>query len=105
MARLLADRERLRAALPELEDWARKAVVPSAEELASLRRVIGRCESLLAELSGEERTAVEEAVVVLRRARAQLDTSVPVRFRGLAAQPTARLFPNLRRERGASNDA
>ncbi|MGH9107025.1 MAG: tyrosine-type recombinase/integrase, partial [Acidimicrobiales bacterium] len=105
LARLLADRERLRAALPELEDWARKAAIPSAEEVASLRRVIGRCESLVAELPGDERTAVEEAVVVLRRGRAQLDTSVPVRFRGAVGQPTARLFPNLRRERGASDDA
>ena len=100
LARLLADRERLRAALPELEDWARKAAIPSAEEVASFRRVIGRCESLVAELPDDDRAAVEEAVVVLHRARSQLDTSLPVRFRGLVAQPTARLFPNLCRERG-----
>jgi integrase len=105
LARLLADRERLRAALPELEDWARKAAIPSAEEVASLRRVIARCESLIAELPSGEREGVEEAVVVLRRARAQLDTSVPARSRGVVGQPAARLFPNLRRERGASDDA
>ena len=105
LARLLADRERLRAALPELEDWARKAAIPSAEEVASLRRVIARCESLIAELPSADREGVEDAVVVLRRARAQLDMSVPARLRGLVGQPAARLFPNLRRELGASDEA
>ena len=95
LARLLADRERLRAALPELEDWARKAAIPSAEEAASLRRVIARCESPIAEFPSAEREGVEQAVAVLRQARAQLDTSVPVRFRGLVGQPAGRLFPNL----------
>jgi integrase len=104
LGRLLADRERLRAALPGLEDWARRAAIPSAEEIASLRRVVERCEATVAELSGDERAAVEEAVVVLRRARAQLDTSVPVRFRGTVRQPAARLFPNVERERRRSDD-
>jgi hypothetical protein len=39
LTRLLADKERLRASLPELEDWAREAAVPSAEEIASLRQL------------------------------------------------------------------
>jgi integrase len=99
LTRLLGDRERLRAALPELEDWARLAAIPSAEEVASLRRIIDRCEELVGSLTDDERVAVEEAVVVLRRARAQLDTSVPVRFRGVVAQPVTRLYPNVERQR------
>ncbi len=108
LTRLLADKERLRAALPELTEWARNAAIPSAEEISALRRVIDRCEGLLAGLSDDERDAAEEAIGLLRRARAQLDTSVPVRFRGVVGQPEARLYPNLERERrrkGADDDA
>ncbi|MGH3305870.1 MAG: hypothetical protein ACRDOK_30270 [Streptosporangiaceae bacterium] len=99
LTRLLADKERLRAAVPELEDWARKTAVPSAEEIASLRRIIDRCEELVEELAGDERAAVEEAVIVLRRARAQLDTSVPVRFPGVIGQPSPQLFPGVELDR------
>lgn len=105
LTRILADRERLRAAMPELEDWARKAAVPSAEEIASLRRIIDRCDSLVASLPDNERAELDEAVVALRRVRAQLDTSVPVRFLGVVAQPVTRLFPNLEREQRAGDDA
>ena len=106
LTRLLGDRERLRAALPELEDWARLAAIPSAEEVASLRRIIDRCEELIGSLTDDDRVAVEEDVAVLRRARAQLDTSVPVRFRGVVAQPVTRLYPNVerQRQRGGSDD-
>jgi hypothetical protein len=99
LTRLLADKERLRAALPELEDWARNAAIPSAEEIASLRRIIDRCEDIVAGLGDDERAALEEAVVTLRRVRAQLDTSIPVRFRGTIGQPSARLFPNAERDK------
>ncbi len=100
LTRLLADQERLRAALPDLADWARNAAIPSAEEIASLRRIIDRCEQLVEELPDDERQAVQDAVTVLRRVRAQLDTSIPVRFRGVVAQPCARIFPNVERDQG-----
>jgi integrase len=99
LTRLLADSERLRAAVPELEEWARNAAIPSAEEVSSLRRIIDRCEQLVAGLADDQRADVEEGVVVLRRVRAQLDTSIPVRFRGVIRQPSARLFPNSERDR------
>jgi integrase len=99
LTRLLADNERLRAALPELEDWARQAALPSAEEIAALRRIIGRCEELLASLAADQRAEIEEAVVTLRRVRAQLDTSIPAPFRGVIAQPSAGLFPIVERDR------
>jgi signal transduction histidine kinase len=99
LTRLLADTERLRSAVPELEDWARKSAVPSAEEIASLRRIIDRCEELVADLADGEKAEVEEAVAVLRRVRAQLDTSIPVRFRGVISQSSPRLFPAVERDR------
>jgi integrase len=102
--RLLADRERLRAAVPELEEWARNAAVPAKEEVAAVRRVIDRCQAMLADLPEAERAEAEEAIATLRRARAQLDTSVPVRFRGRARQPSPTLFPNLRRQRKKGAD-
>jgi hypothetical protein len=89
--------------VPELEEWARHAAVPSAEEIASLRRIIGRCEELIANLPEDERADVEDAVTVLRRIRAQLDTSIPIRLRGVISQPSARLFPNVERDQRASD--
>ncbi|HTW97541.1 MAG TPA: site-specific integrase, partial [Acidimicrobiales bacterium] len=86
LARLLADRERLRAAASELEEWARMQAIPSAEEAGAVRRVIDRCRAVLDELPEAERAAVDEAIAVLRRGRAQLDVTVPVRFLGLVTQ-------------------
>jgi len=98
LSRLLADRERLRAAAPELEDWARKQAIPAAEELNAVRRVIERCQALVDDLAGDQRAKVEEAVSLVRRGRAQLDTTVPVRFRGAVGQRSPTLFPNVQRE-------
>jgi len=104
LSRLLADQERLRAALPELEEWARNGAIPSQEEVAAVRRIVDRCEGILADLSVSERAEVDEAITVFRRGRAHLDASVPVRFRGRAGQPSPTLFPNVQRERGEGPD-
>lgn len=101
LTRLLADQERLRAAVPELAEWARSPAAPSAAEIAALRGIIGRCEALVADLAEEDRRAVEGAVMLLRRIRAQLDTSVPVQFLGVVAQPAPHVFPSVERERSA----
>ena len=69
---LLADRERLAIQAPELAEWARRDARPAEEEIAAVQRLVRRCEAKLAELPDGEREAVEEAIVVLRRARAQL---------------------------------
>jgi hypothetical protein len=98
LSRLLADGERLRAAAPELEDWARKQAIPAAEELNAVRRVIERCQALIDDLAEGQRAEIEQAVSVLRRGRAQLDTTVPVRFRGAVGQRSPTLFPNVERE-------
>lgn len=100
LGRLLADRERLRAAAPELEDWARDAAIPSAEEAAAVRRIIDRCQELLVELDGDERAEIDEAISVIRGGRAQLDTTVPVRFLGVVGQPAPTLFPRHPRKDG-----
>jgi hypothetical protein len=98
LGRLLADQERLRAAAPELEDWARKAAIPSAEEVGAVRALIDRCETSLADIPDDQRPAIEDAIAVLRRSRAQLDTTVPVRFRGVIGTSSPRLFPNVTRD-------
>jgi len=105
LGRLLADRERLRAAAPELQDWARNAAIPSAEETAAVRRIIDRCQDLLAGLPDDERALAEEAIEVLHRSRAQLDTTIPVQFLGMIGQPSPTLFPSLRREDQAASEA
>ena len=43
--RLLTDDERLRAAAPELAEWARHAAIPAAEEITAVRQLIDRCEN------------------------------------------------------------
>ena len=101
LARLLADRERLLTAVPELHEWARNGAIPSAEEIAAVRRIIDRCQDLLADLTDDERGEIDEAIAVLRRTRAQLDTSIPARFLGSVGQSKPTLFPNVERQQGA----
>jgi hypothetical protein len=98
LRRLLVDRERLRTAAPELDEWARNAAIPSGEEIAAVRGIVERCETLLTDLAESERPAIEEAVTVMRRSRAQLDTKMPVRFLGVVGSSTPRLFPNVVRD-------
>ncbi len=105
LSRLLADSERLRAAAPELEEWARNAAIPAGEEVAAVRAIIDRCHDLLANVADDERSAVEEAVAVLRRSRAQLDTTVPVRFLGVIGSPAPTLFPNVVRDQHRGDEA
>lgn len=105
LGRLLADDERLRAAAPELADWARQAAIPSGEEITAVRQIIDRCDNLLAELPDTERVAAQDAIAVLRRSRAQLDTSVPVRFLGVIGTQTPRLFPNVMHDQETTTDS
>lgn len=50
---------------------ARRDARPAEKEIAAVQRLVRRREAKLAELPESERDAVEEAIVVLRRARAQ----------------------------------
>jgi integrase len=98
LRRLLADDERLRAAAPELEEWARHAAIPAGGEIAAVRQIIDRCETVLTELPDAERAATQDAIAVLRRHRAQLDTTIPVHFLGVIGSPTPTLFPGVVRD-------
>jgi hypothetical protein len=60
LSHLLADRERLRAAAPELEPWARNQAIPAAEEIGAVRRIIDRCQALLDEVDEKERVDIDE---------------------------------------------
>ena len=87
---LLAGRERLAAALPQLADWARRDATPSDEEIAALRALIRRNEQIIDELDPSDRAAVLDAIATTRRLRAQLAVTIPDRFKGVTrpARPT-----------------
>jgi integrase len=87
---LLAGRERLAAAVPQLADWARRDATPSDEEIAALRALIRRNEQMIDELDPTDRAAVLDAIATTRRLRAQLGVTIPERFKGVTrpARPT-----------------
>jgi hypothetical protein len=66
---LLRTRERL-AAVDGVDDWARAAAAPAQEEITRIRRLITRIKADLADLAGDKRAAVDDAVTVMRRHRA-----------------------------------
>lgn len=87
---LLAGRERLAAAVPQLADWARRDAIPSDEEIAALRQLIRRNDQIIEELDPADRAAVLDAIATARRLRAQLRGTIPDRFKGVTrpARPT-----------------
>jgi hypothetical protein len=99
LTKLLTTRERLAAALPDLADWARSQALPTQQEIDTLRRLITACQNVLAQLD-PDRAATEEAIELLRKCRAGLDTTVPVEFLGVVAQPAPTLFPAVAAEAG-----
>ncbi|MFN8215705.1 MAG: site-specific integrase [Solirubrobacterales bacterium] len=90
LAQLLAGRERLAAALPQLADWARREATPSDEEIAAVRALIRRNDQVIEELDPGDRAAVREAIATTRRLRAQLAVTIPDRYKGITrpARPT-----------------
>ena len=56
------------------------------------------CEDALASLDPPDRAAVEEAIELLRKGRASLDTTFPAQFRGVVAQSAPALFPAVAAE-------
>ncbi len=68
LADLLRTREKLRSFL-DADEWARNEALPSDEEITRIRRLIARIKADVEELSEAERTQIEEAVSVARRAR------------------------------------
>ena len=67
---LLRTRERLAAAIGGIDEWARADATPAAEEITRIRRLIGRINGDITQLSDPERAQIQEAVSVIRRHRA-----------------------------------
>ncbi|MDQ6613638.1 MAG: site-specific integrase [Actinomycetota bacterium] len=93
LARMLADRERLAAAIPELAEWARKDAMPSDDEIEVVRRLIADCEARLVGLNPAEHTEVLEAMEVLANSRAALEEAFPLSERGQVSQSVPVAFP------------
>ncbi|MGV9680274.1 site-specific integrase [Nocardia sp. NPDC003482] len=66
---LLRSRERLRSAFTAADDWAKTEAMPSDEEITRIRRLIARIKADVDELTDEDRSQIEEAIGVVRRAR------------------------------------
>jgi len=95
LTRLLADRERLVGALPQLADWARRDAVPSDEEIDAVRRLLRANDEALAALDDNDRAAVEAAISTMRKQRAMLDATFPFELHQIVAQPAPALFPAI----------
>lgn len=95
LGQLLADRERLSTALPQLADWARRDAVPSDGEIDAVRRLLRANDEALASLDDDDRAAVNTAISTIRKQRATLQTTFPVALRGIVAQSTPALFPTI----------
>ena len=96
---LLVAREELADANPDIAEWARRAAMPSDEEIATVRGLIDACEALLDQLPPDERQELLRHIETLREARQHLTDAVPVAFLNTVAQPAPTLFPALERRR------
>ena len=85
---LLRTRERL-AAMTGVDDWARAAAMPAEQEITRIRRLIGRIEGDIAQLSPADRAGIDEAAGMLRKHRA-VNLGMPaIRARPAAQEETA----------------
>ena len=97
LGQLLADRERLGAAVPALAEWARRDAAPSQEEIDAVRRLLRSNDETLAALDDDDRAAVEKAIATIRTQRANLDATFPVELRALTRQREPVFFPTIER--------
>lgn len=97
LEKLLADRERLGATLPQLAEWARRQAAPSDEEIEAVGRLLRANSEALASLDDNDREAAEEAIATLRKDRAVLGATFPVELSGLVRQTRPSLFPTIER--------
>jgi hypothetical protein len=86
LAQLLADRERLATAIPELAEWARLDATPSDAQIDSVRRLLSANNEVLAGLDDDDRAAVETAIATIRTHRAGAGRHLPAELAGLAHQ-------------------
>jgi integrase len=93
LERLLETRERLRAAVPQLAEWARSKAIPADAEIRTVRTLIGASEGALDELADGERAKLLELFRVLRSARARMDGSVAVEQIAATRNPEPTFVP------------
>ena len=93
LERLLEAQERLRAAVPELAEWARTKALPNDEEIQAVRRLIRANTAQLDELTAEDRRELNRLIQVLRAERARVDNVIPIHQVGSVAQPEPTFAP------------
>jgi len=95
LTRMLADKERLAAAIPGLAEWARQDAIPSDDEIEVVRRLISDCEARLVGLDPAEHAEVLEAMDVLAKSRVALDEAFPISEQGQVSQSVPVAFPRV----------
>jgi integrase len=91
--RLLETRERLRAAVPQLAEWARVKAIPADAEITTVRALIRASEAALDELEEAERGKLLELFRVLRATRARMDGTVAVEQIAAIRNPEPSFLP------------
>jgi len=92
---LLADKERLAAAVPGLAEWARHDAVPSDGEIEVVRRLIADCETRLVGPYPVEHSEVLEAMDLLARTRTALDDVLSLFKPGQVSQSVPVAVPRV----------
>ena len=93
LERLLETRERLRAAVPQLAEWAREKAIPADAEIRTVRTLIRAGEEALDELAPGERSKLLELFRVLRATRARMDGTVAVEQIAATRNPEPTFLP------------
>lgn len=93
LERLLETRERLRAAVPQLAEWAREKAIPADAEIRTVRTLIRANETAMAELEDGEHGRLLELFRVLRATRARLDGAIAVDQVAAISHPEPSFLP------------
>ena len=93
LERLLETRERLRAAVPQLAEWAREKAIPADAEIRTVRTLIRAGEEALDELTAGERSKLLELFRLLRATRARMDGTVAVEQIAATRNPEPTFLP------------
>jgi len=93
LERLLETRERLRATVPQLAEWAREKAIPADAEIQTVRTLIRANETALEELNDSERGKLLELVRVLRATRARLDGTIAIEEVATIRHPEPSFLP------------
>jgi integrase len=84
---------RLRAAVPQLAEWAREKAIPADAEIKTVRTLIRAGEDALDELAPGERAKLLELFRVLRATRARMDGTIAVEQIAATRNPEPTFLP------------